>query len=72
MVVRLSNAAAAGGFPRKLLLGSSEAVIGVSEEDQPEYGNRILRLLEFGVGAKFVGGVPESFLDFVVIGRHFE
>jgi hypothetical protein len=44
--------------------------IGKAQEDLAEDGDGILGGFELGVGAQVVGGVPQAFLDFGVVGWH--
>ena len=50
----------ARGLVGELLFGLAELVIGVTEEDEAQHGNRILSGLQLRVGPQIVGCGPEA------------
>jgi hypothetical protein len=57
-------------YEGEVLFSLSEFAVSVAKEDQTEDRDRILGGFQFGVGAQLIGGIPEAFLDFVVVFGH--
>jgi hypothetical protein len=70
LIVDLSNLPASTARCGELFLGVRELLIRISEEDQPQDGDRILRRFQLGVCPEFVGGFPKAFFHFCVVGWH--
>jgi hypothetical protein len=52
-----------------LRCGPAEAVVGVLEEDQPQYRERVLIGLKLRVGPQIVCSVPEPLFNLIVVAR---
>ena len=70
LVVSLADLPASAGLLGHVLFSLGKLVIGVPEEDQAKNRDGILGRLQFGVGPKFICGVPKTFFKISVICWH--